>query len=159
MQYKDYGKRGKRVSVLGYGAMRLPFGDHEESVALLRQGLDLGINYIDTAYGYGNKPGASERLVATKNPVGDGDTAESWWRNMETSLTRLDTDHIDFYKVVHGMSWDYYTRVYEKRLHQTALNARDQGLISHMVFSCHDRIGILNQLFFWPELYRWNGGI
>ena len=81
------------------------------------------------------------------------------WRNMETSLTRLDTDHIDFYKVVHGMSWDYYTRVYEKRLHQTALKARDHGLISHMVFSCHDRIGILNHRFFWPELYRRTGGM
>src|SRR5215475_8371359 len=137
MQYKDYGRTGKRVCARIRGDA-LPFGDHEESVALLRQGLDLGINYIDAAYGYGNDPGVSERLVgaavkdrrsqvylATKNPVGDEDTDESWWRNMETSLTRLDTDHIDFYKVVHRMPWDYDTRVYEKRLHQTALKAHD----------------------------------
>lgn len=150
MQYKDYGGTGKRVSVLGYGAMRLPFSNSEESVALLERGIDLGINYIDTAYGYG-EDGSSERFVglaikgrrdqvyiATKNPVGDEDTPETWWRNLETSLKRLDTDHIDFYKVVHGLTWDYYTRLYEKQLHQAALKARDQGIIGHLAYSCHD---------------------
>jgi predicted aldo/keto reductase-like oxidoreductase len=53
VQYREHGKTGKQVSALGYGAMRLPFDDPEESVALLQLGMDLGINYIDSAYGYG----------------------------------------------------------------------------------------------------------
>ncbi len=62
MQYREYGKTGLKVSALGFGAMRLPFDNPEESVRLLRLGLDLGINYIDTAYGYGGE-GRSEKYV------------------------------------------------------------------------------------------------
>jgi len=148
VQYREYGKTGKRVSALGYGAMRLPFDDPEESVALLQLGMDLGINYIDSAFGYGQ--GRSETCVgqaiknrrdkvyiATKNPLRD-DTPEGWWQRLETSLERFQTDHIDFYKVVHGMSWEDYTRLYEKQLHRLALKAQEQGMIGHLAFSCHD---------------------
>jgi hypothetical protein len=137
------------VSALGFGAMRLPFEDAEESVALLRLGMSLGINYIDTAYVYG-EDGSSEKYVgraiqgsrdrvyiATKNPLVD-ETTDGWWRRLETSLDRLQTDRIDFYKVVHGLTWDAYSRVYEPKLHGEALKAQDQGLIEHLVFSSHD---------------------
>ncbi len=150
MQYREYGKTGKRVSALGYGAMRLPFDNAEESVALLRLGMDLGINYIDSAYGYGGE-GRSEKYIgeaikgrrdrvyiATKNPLGPDETAETWWSRLHTSLERLQTDYIDIYKVVHGLTWDVYTKVYEPKLHREALKARDQGLIGHLAFSCHD---------------------
>ena len=149
MQYREYGNTGKIVSALGYGAMRLPFDDPEESVALLKLGMDLGINYIDSAYGYGGE-GRSEKYVgqaikdrrdqvyiATKNPLHD-ETVDGWWQRLETQLARLETDHIDFYKVIHGLTWDVYTRVYEPKLHKKALKARDQGIIGHLVFSCHD---------------------
>ena len=66
MQYRSYGKTGIQVSNLGFGAMRLPAlengnVDLEKSVPILRRGLDLGINYIDTAHGYIN--GTSEVAV------------------------------------------------------------------------------------------------
>jgi len=150
VQYREYGKTGKRVSALGYGAMRLPFDNAEESVALLRLGMDLGINYIDSAYGYGGE-GRSEKYIgeaikgrrdrvyiATKNPLGPDETADTWWARLQTSLERLQTDYIDIYKVVHGLTWDAYTKVYEPKLHQAALKARDQGLIRHLACSCHD---------------------
>ncbi len=149
MQYHEYGSTGKTVSALGYGGMRLPFDDPEESVALLKLGMDLGINYIDSAYGYGG--GHSEEYIgqaikdrrdqvylATKNPLWNDETVDGWWQRLETQLERLQTDHIDFYKVVHDLRWDVYTRVYEPKLHKEALKARDQGIIGHLVFSCHD---------------------
>jgi len=151
MQYKEYGRTGKQVSILGYGAMRLPFDDQEESVALLKLGMDLGINYIDSAYGYGGE-GRSEKYVgeaikdrrdkvyiATKNPAWEDDSNESWWKRLETSLERLQTGYIDFYKVVHGLDWETYTRAVEPRLLKEALKAKEQGLIRHLVFSCHDK--------------------
>lgn len=150
MVYREYGKTGKRVSALGFGAMRLPFDDPEASVALLRYGLDLGINYIDTAYGYGGE-GRSEKFVgeaikgrreqvfiATKNPLWNDPTAEGWWQRLETSLERLQTSYLDFYKVVHSLSWDLYTRVYEPVISKEVQKAKDQGLIHHVVFSVHD---------------------
>ena len=62
MQYREFGKTGFKISALGFGAMRLPekeingkkIFDHEESIRVIRRGIDLGINYIDSAYGYCN---------------------------------------------------------------------------------------------------------
>lgn len=151
MQYREYGKTGIMVSALGYGAMRLPFDDPEKSAELMRLGMDLGINYIDTAYGYGGE-GRSEKYVgmaikgrrdkvyiATKNPMwGEGETVDGWWERLETSLGRLDTDYIDFYKISHGLSWDQYQRIYDSWLGKEVQKAKDQGVIRHAVCSCHD---------------------
>ena len=150
MIYREYGKTGKKVSALGYGAMRLPFEDADQSVELMKLGLDLGINYIDTAYGYGGE-GRSEIYVgraiqgrrdqvyiATKNPMWGDDATEGWWQRLETSLERMQTDYIDFYKVVHSLSWDVFTQVYEPNVHQYALKAKEQGMIHHLCFSVHD---------------------
>ena len=58
MQYKELGKTKENVSILGFGAMRLPTkgsnDNIDESVAseILSYGIDNGINIIDTAYPY-----------------------------------------------------------------------------------------------------------
>jgi predicted aldo/keto reductase-like oxidoreductase len=57
MQYRIFGKTGHRVSILGFGAMRLPqladgACDLELAAPLLRRGIDLGINYLDSAHVY-----------------------------------------------------------------------------------------------------------
>ena len=56
MQYRDFGKTGERVSVLGFGCMRLPVRDNRlksidtpAAVRLLHEGIDGGINYFDTS--------------------------------------------------------------------------------------------------------------
>jgi predicted aldo/keto reductase-like oxidoreductase len=149
MQYRTYGRTGVRVSALGFGAMRLP-QDEDYAVEIIAKSLDLGVNYIDTAYVYGD--GWSERMVgraikgrrdsvyiATKNPLNDA-TADGWWERMERSLKDLDTDHIDFYKVVHGMSWDAWENNFSKPGGglEAALKAKEQGIISHIVISSHD---------------------
>jgi predicted aldo/keto reductase-like oxidoreductase len=150
MQYRTYGKTGVTVSALGYGAMRLP-KDEDEAVACMVRGLELGINYIDTAYGYGD--GWSERMVgraarqfgrdkvylASKNPL-HNDSPDDWWKRTERTLTNLDTDHIDFYKVVHAMGWESW-QTFSKPggPMEMALKAKDQGIFTHMIFSCHDK--------------------
>jgi len=153
MQYREYGKTGLKVSALGFGAMRLPFDNPEESVRLLRLGLDLGINYIDTAYGYGGE-GRSEKyvgeaiqgrrdrvLIATKNPCWgpEQETVEGWRQRLETSLERLQTDYIDIYKVIHSITWEQYERFYAPKLSREVQKAKDEGLIRHVAFSCHDK--------------------
>lgn len=150
MQYREYGNTGIMVSALGYGAMRLPFDDPERAAELMRLGMDLGINYIDTAYGYGGE-GRSEQQVgmaikgrrdkvyiASKNPMWGEETVDKWWQQLETTLERLQTDYIDFYKVIHGLSWEVYERFYEPTLAKEVQKAKDQGLIRHVVCSSHD---------------------
>ena len=149
MQYREYGNTGIKISALGFGAMRLPL-DHDESVALLQRGMDLGINFLDTAMGY--LGGESEAMVgkavkgrrdqvylSTKNACSEW-TNDSWWRRMESSLTKLDTDYIDFYCIVHGMSWENFENHFSKPDGglEAALRCKEEGLARHLCMSCHD---------------------
>jgi len=105
MPTRILGKTGARVSILafGCGSRFLAYPDDDKAVEALNKALDLGITYVDTAYGYGN--GKSETRVgrvmatrrkglflATKINARNGDEAQ---RILEGSLKRLQTDHVD----------------------------------------------------------------
>jgi len=126
MKYRTFGKLGWQVSEIGFGGWALGglgWGGQrdEDSVAALKQALDLGCNFIDTAQGYGN--GHSEQVigkflkahqggrvyVATKIPLkSPGDWPPSPYDRIETrypekylrecvevSLRNLQTDCLD----------------------------------------------------------------
>jgi predicted aldo/keto reductase-like oxidoreductase len=99
------GKTGVRVSILamGGGSRFLMYKDEDKALEALNKAFDLGITYMDTAYGYGN--GQSEERVgkvmkdrrkgiflATKINKRNGDEA---MKILEGSLKRLQTDHLD----------------------------------------------------------------
>ena len=84
MRYRKMGSTGDEVSVLGFGCMRLPVvdGDHtriddEVAVPMLREAIDEGVNYVDTAYVYHsaafNVPGDSEPFVGRALADGPAD--------------------------------------------------------------------------------------
>ncbi len=66
MQYRELGRTGWKVSTVSFGAWAIggTWGkvDDKESLAALHRSIDLGVNFIDTADGYGD--GHSERLIA-----------------------------------------------------------------------------------------------
>jgi aryl-alcohol dehydrogenase-like predicted oxidoreductase len=118
MDYRNLGRAGVKVSSLCLGCMN--FGgptDEDEATSIIHKALDAGINFIDTANVY-NK-GESEKIVgkalagrcdevvlATKvhGRMGDGpnDRGNSRYHIMqqvEASLKRLQTDHIDLYQL------------------------------------------------------------
>ena len=83
MQYTQLGKTNLRVSRLGFGGMRFPMKgskvDRDLAIPLLRRGVELGINYFDTAVGYCNHDSQcvlgealedirDNVIIATKNP-------------------------------------------------------------------------------------------
>jgi uncharacterized protein len=158
MQYRPFGNTGIQVSALGFGAMRLPQKedkkvDLEKSIPLLQRGIDLGINYIDTAYvyidgtsevavGQAIKPYDREKLfLATKIPVHseeDGN-ALAWRAKLETSLKRFDTPYIDFI-LFHGLRWAEYEQVISRpgMALEAARQAQAEGLVRHICFSSHD---------------------
>jgi uncharacterized protein len=99
------GKTGVRVSILamGAGSRFLMYKEEDRALEAMNRALDLGINYIDTAYGYGS--GLSEERVgkvmkdrrkgiflATKINKRKGDEA---LKILEGSLKRLQTDQVD----------------------------------------------------------------
>ena len=59
MKYRRFGNLNWNVSVLGFGAMRMPIIgkdtariDEPEAIKMIRHAVDQGVNYIDTAYTY-----------------------------------------------------------------------------------------------------------
>jgi aryl-alcohol dehydrogenase-like predicted oxidoreductase len=121
MQYRTLGRTGIKVSPFALGAMM--FGgaignpDHDDSVRIIHKALDAGINFVDTADAYSR--GESEEIVgkalkgrrddvvlATKLhlPMGDdpnqqGNSRRWIMTEVENSLRRLRTDHIDLYQI------------------------------------------------------------
>ena len=113
MPMRTLGRTGAKVSILafGCGSRFLQYKDEAAAIAALNHALDLGITYVDTAYGYGD--GLSETRVGkvmatrraqvwltTKVQERSGDGA---MRILEGSLKRLQTDHLDLIHV-HSLS-------------------------------------------------------
>jgi predicted aldo/keto reductase-like oxidoreductase len=155
MQYRLLGKTGARVSVLGFGAMRLPTRggeadvDEAAAVPLLRYAIDHGVNYVDTAYVYHG--GQGERIVgqaladgyrqrvhvATKLPVWNVGSIGDCDRILREQLDRLQTDHIDFY-LLHCLQQKSWPQMRDLGVLQWAERARAAGHIRHFGFSFHD---------------------
>jgi aryl-alcohol dehydrogenase-like predicted oxidoreductase len=110
MLYRDFGKTGLRVSVLGYGAGQLgaPILSDVDAGRLLNEVIDLGITLIDTARGYGTseerigkylKHRRHEIVLSTK--VGYDIPGYSDWTydcvhaGIDAALRRLQTDVLD----------------------------------------------------------------
>lgn len=155
MQYRVLGKTGIKVSALGFGAMRLPTlpdkkVDRAEAVRVIHRAFELGVNYIDTAYGYHG--GESEEvvgqalkgwrdkvIVSTKNPYKQSSGAE-WRRHLETSLKRLGVDYIDLY-LFHFLAWAELSGPMQAPGGpvEEAQKALKEGKIRYLSFSCHDK--------------------
>ena len=127
MKKRMLGNNGLEVSPLGYGCMGLtqsypPFLPKNESIALLRKAVELGITFFDTAEAYGPlsneallgevlQPYRQRVVIATKfgfdfqngrndahnRPVSLSSRPETIRKALEGSLRRLRTDHIDLY--------------------------------------------------------------
>jgi pyridoxine 4-dehydrogenase len=144
------------VNRLGYGAMRItgdgiwgPPKNPEESIAVLRRAVELGVNFIDTADSYG--PNVSEELIAEAlSPYPKGvviATKGGWLRTgpglwvhdaspkhlreaVEGSLSRLSLDRIDVYQLhIPDPAVSYDASV------ETLAELRAQGKIRHVALS------------------------
>ena len=101
MEFRRLGRLGHQSSVLIYGAAALSDVTQDVADRAIQQALDGGINHIDVAAGYGDaelRLGPwmsgirSDIFLATK--TGERDR-ESAWRQINASLERLQTDHVD----------------------------------------------------------------
>ncbi|MEO3974347.1 aldo/keto reductase [Streptomyces sp. CAU 1734] len=126
MRYRELGRSGLTVSEIGYGAWGIGASGwigatEDESVRALHRAIDLGVNFIDTARGYGESErivgrvvrerAADEIRVATKVPPrnrvwpapGGLDPAEAFpgshiRESLETSLLAAGLDHFDVFQ-------------------------------------------------------------
>jgi predicted aldo/keto reductase-like oxidoreductase len=156
MKYRKLGKLDWKVSVLGFGAMRLPLAgkgmgqvDEHEAIRMIRYAIDHGVNYVDTAYPYHEgksegivgralKDGYREKVkVATKLPVWLVESAQDFDRYLNEQLDRLQMEKIDFY-LLHGLNSKSWAKVRDLGVIRWAEAAMSDGRFDHLAFSFHD---------------------
>lgn len=113
MLYKTLGSTGERVSVLGLGGFHIgQQKDEQESIRIIQSAIDGGINFMDNSWDYNN--GDSEIRMGKALQGGyrqkvflmtkiDGRTKEAATQQIDQSLQRLQTDHVDllqFHEVI-----------------------------------------------------------
>jgi uncharacterized protein len=152
MQYRQVPKNGDRLSALGFGAMRLATKrlgiDEERATRQIRDAIDRGINYVDTAVPYHG--GESERFLgralqggyrekvklATKLPPWSVKTREDMDRILDIQLKKLQTDHIDYY-LLHSLEASQWKRLFELGVLEFLDSAKATGKIRNAGFSFH----------------------
>lgn len=165
MQYRKFGPLDFQVSILGFGAMRLPLKDTGEesqvdeakAIALIQRAIDYGVNYIDTAYSYHR--GRSEVIVgkalqgeyrgkakvATKLPTWLIQSHKDPDKYLKEQLERLKIDHIDFY-LLHTLDRNRWETMLRYKVLEWAERVRERGYIGYLGFSFHDDLFTFKQI-------------
>lgn len=149
MIYKPYGITGLKVSNIGFGGMRFRDQENvEQCTSLVKAAYDAGINYFDTAVGYGKseelmgsafremKKTRAERpfYVSSKTTAADESSVR---RDLETSLNRLGLDYLDFYHVWCILSPDAWKTRREKGVLRAFEKMKAEGLVHNISVSTH----------------------
>ncbi len=169
MQYRKMGKLPWEVSALGLGAMRLPKKkivpgvDQKAAIDLIRNAIDLGVNYIDTAYPY--HLGQSEVIVgmalqggyrekvhlATKLPTMLVRSADAFDSYLNKQLKKLNTDYLDVY-LFHHLNQDEAVKLEKFNLLKKMEELKESGIIKHFGFSFHDTLPSFKKIV---DMYPW----
>lgn len=155
MKYRTMGKLGIKTSAFGLGCMRFNGAasgdseiDEQKAIKLIRQAIDGGVTYLDTAYVYLGMTseivlgkalldGYRDRVaIATKMPMEHVHNREEMGTLLESELKKLQTDHIDFY-LMHGINkekWEYFKSIGAPEFFNDMKKA---GKIRYKCFSFH----------------------
>ncbi|MCP4536488.1 MAG: aldo/keto reductase [Chloroflexi bacterium] len=142
------GKTGLQVSRIGMGGIPLQRPLEDKAIKVVHRAIELGVNFIDTAAGYGNSEerigkalttldGQHDRvIVATKSAKPDKATA---MEELEQSLIRLNTDAIDLWQLHNISSFEKYEQVLGPGGSlEAAHEALAAGKIRHIGISSHN---------------------
>jgi len=164
MEYRRFGKTDKRLSVITLGGMRYKGGWGkpreepqreliEHCMRCVRRALDVGINHIETAHGYGKSEyahGIAFRELGLRRDSfylmtkGYAASAAEMQRMFEAQLRGLGTDHIDLY-ALHGVNNRHMFEVATAKGGplEALLRYREQGVIRHLGFSTHAPLDVV----------------
>jgi aryl-alcohol dehydrogenase-like predicted oxidoreductase len=149
MQYRILGRTGERVSVIGLGGshLGLPQVDEQLSLRIVRHAIDEGVTFLDNAWDYND--GESEIRVGKALRDGyrdkvflmtkvDGRSKREAARQLDESLRRLQTDHIDLVQHHEVIRFDDPHRVFDEEGSNAALiEARQAGKLRYIGFTGH----------------------
>ncbi|MHC4625976.1 MAG: aldo/keto reductase [Planctomycetota bacterium] len=123
MPTRNLGQTGHRVGIFSLGGQAVvETSDRDTAEAIVNKAIDLGVNYIDTASSYGGgkseqnigrviKRRRGEVYLATKTHDRSYDGS---MRLLETSLKRLQTDHLDCWQLHNVQTKEHTDRIFAK---------------------------------------------
>ena len=166
MQYRLIEKTGDEVSALGFGAMRLPLKngkiDRELAKRQIYYAIDNGVNFIDTAYLYGDSEKFLGEIlqgeykdkvkICTKLPSIHVRKYEDMENFLDEQLKRLQRDYIDYY-LIHSVDLKTVNRLLKKGLIDFLNKAKSEGKIKHVGFSYH---GVKEEFDLLIDGYDWD---
>ncbi len=141
MKTVTLGKTGITSVQNAFGALPIQRVSDDCAVMLLRRAYDGGMTFFDTARSYSDSEhkvglafsGMHEKVtIATKTAA---QTADGLWRDLETSLSMLNTDYIDLYQL-HNPAFCPKPGD-ESGLYDALLKAKEQGMIRHIGITNH----------------------
>ena len=149
MPMRTLGRTGVKVSLVGLGGWHLGFKyiDEELSIRMIRHAIDNGINFMDNCWDYND--GASEKRMGKALKDGyrervflmtkiDGRTKKDAAKQLDESLERMQTDHIDLVQHHEILRFEDPHRMFDEQGANAALiEARDAGKISYIGFTGH----------------------
>lgn len=183
MTYRTNPKTGEKVSILGYGCMRLPTreigsdGDSEIDQEAVNRSVDAalaaGVNYFDTSPAYCK--GMSERsmgIALSRHPRDKyfiatklSNFAEQTWPREKSiamyrnSFKELQTDYIDYmllHSVGGGGMKQFSKRYLDNGILDFLMEEREAGRIKNLGFSYHGDIAVFDWLLANHDKYKWD---
>jgi predicted aldo/keto reductase-like oxidoreductase len=150
MLYRSFGKTGQTVSVLGVGGSHIGEAASDTlATQIIRTAIDRGINFMDNSWDYNNGDGKAENRMGNALRDGyrqkvflmtkvDGRTKEAAAKQLDESLKRLQTDHVDllqFHEVIRMEDPDRFFA--PGGALEAFLDARKAGKIRFIGFTGH----------------------
>ncbi|AGL01117.1 aldo/keto reductase [Desulfoscipio gibsoniae] len=153
MQYRQLGRTGLDVSVIGFGGIPIQRVSDKEATAIVQRALDKGINFFDTARGYTDseaKLGAVLKccrrkvIIATKSMARTKDGMTS---DIKKSLATLGVDYIDLYQLHNVKDRAALEQVFKPDGALAALKeAKRAGVVKHIGITGHIRSYLVEAL-------------
>ncbi len=149
MIYRTLGRTGERVSAIGLGGYHLgkPNLDEAEAIRIVHQAIERGINFLDNCWDYNG--GVSELRMGKALAGGhrakiflmtkiDGRTKAEAARQIDESLSRLQTDHVDLMQFHEVIRLEDPDRIFaEGGGMEAMLEAKQAGKLRYIGFTGH----------------------
>lgn len=147
--YRTLGRTGESVSAIGMGGFHIgqPKLQEEESIRLIRTAIDGGINFMDNSWDYNQ--GQSEIRMGKALKDGyrqkvflmtklDGRTKQEAAKQLDESLRRLQTDHVDLIQHHEIIRFEDPDRIFaDGGAQEAVLEAKKAGKVRYIGFTGH----------------------
>ncbi|MEH2003848.1 aldo/keto reductase [Nostoc sp.] len=148
MLYRTLGRTGEKVSIIGVGGSHIgQQKDEQESIKIIRSAIDRGITFMDNSWDYNNGVSEIRMGQALRNGYRqkvflmtkvDGRTKQAAAKQIDESLKRLQTDHVDLMQFHEVIRMEDPDRIFAPDGALSAmLSAQKAGKVRYIGFTGH----------------------